>query len=80
MQYGVGPYILDFYCSKIRLGIEVDGSPHTDTERKLYDQDRSKYLKSLDIHIIRFWNDEIFKNIKNVLDKLFNKIKQLNNK
>src|SRR3989344_4021846 len=78
-QYGVGPYILDFYCSKIRLGIEVDGSPHTDTERKLYDQDRSKYLKSLDIHIIRFWNDEIFKNIKNVLDKLFNKIKQLNN-
>lgn len=37
-QYSVGPYILDFYCAKIRLGIELDGEVHK--ENKLYDKDR----------------------------------------
>ena len=27
-QYGVGPYILDFYCPEFRLAVEVDGAPH----------------------------------------------------
>jgi len=34
-QYSAGPYILDFYCSKIRLAIELDGDSHTDPEAKI---------------------------------------------
>jgi very-short-patch-repair endonuclease len=79
-QYSVGPYILDFYCAKIRLGIEVDGGVHKDIERKLYDHDRTKYLQSLDIQVIRFWNDDVLKDIKNILDKLRDKINSLNEK
>lgn len=79
-QYSIGPYILDFYCPKIRLGIELDGSSHVGKENKLYDMDRNKYLESLDIGVIRFWNNDILKNTKNVLSELLNKIKQLNNK
>lgn len=53
-QYSVGPYILDFFCPKIRLGIELDGSIHKEKEKRIYDKDREKFLKSLDIEIIRF--------------------------
>ena len=79
-QYGIGPYILDFYCPKIRLAVELDGSPHREKQNKLYDADRERYLENLDIKIIRFWNDDVLKNLSNVLDKLQNKIVQLNNK
>jgi very-short-patch-repair endonuclease len=74
-QYGVGPYILDFYCPKIRLGIELDGKIHE--KNKLYDKDREKYLDGLDIKIIRFQNDDVLKNIKKVLNNLQNEIKKL---
>lgn len=79
-QYSVGPYILDFYCSKIRLGIEVDGSQHLEKETRLYDKDREKYLESLDINLVRFWNDDVLKNIKNVLKELQDKINSINKK
>jgi len=77
-QYSAGPYILDFYCPKIRLGIELDGKIHE--QNKLYDKDREKYLDGLDIKIIRFWNDDVLNNIKEVLNELLNKIELLNNK
>ena len=58
-QYSVGPYILDFYCPKIRLGIEIDGSVHKEKEARIYDKDREKFLKSLDklydFGIVMFW-------------------------
>ena len=76
-QYSAGPYILDFYCAKLRLGIEVDGEVHNKEERKLYDKDREKFLKNLNIEIIRFWNDDVVGDINSVLDKLRNKIQQL---
>ncbi len=79
-QYGIGPYILDFYCPKIRLGIELDGDVHSQKEAKIYDKDREKYLDGLDINVIRFWDDDVLKNTKSVLDELLNKIKQLDDK
>lgn len=77
-QYSVGPYILDFYCPKIRLAIELDGNFHTETESKICDKDRSKYLETLDIKVVRFWNDDVLKSIKNVLNELQDKIQSLN--
>ncbi len=76
-QYGVGPYILDFYCSKIRLAIEVDGEVHVNQERKLYDSDRNKYLESLNIKVIRFWNNDVLKNTKKVLEELKDAIQKI---
>ncbi len=69
-QYSVGPYILDFYCPKLRLAVELDGGQHNDIENKLYDQGRDDYLKSVDIRTIRFWNQDVHKNINNVLEKI----------
>lgn len=77
-QYSVGPYILDFFCPKIRLGIELDGSVHKEKENKLYDKDREKFLENLDINVIRFWNDDVLNNLTETLNRLQNKIKSLN--
>ena len=76
-QYAVGPYIIDFYCPKIRLGIELDGEIHKGQENRLYDKDREKYLDGLDIKTIRFWNNNVLNNTKEVLDKLQNEIKKI---
>jgi very-short-patch-repair endonuclease len=77
-QYSAGPYILDFYCPEIRLGIELDGKIHE--KNRLYDKDREKYLDDLDIKIIRFQNDDVLRNIKRVLNDLQNKIEKINTK
>lgn len=79
-QYGVGPYVIDFYCPKIRLGIELDGNVHKEEENKLYDRDREKFLENLDIETIRFWNNDVLNNTEKVLDKLLNKIEQMGNR
>jgi len=69
-QFGIGPYILDFYCPKFRFGIELDGSSHTEKENAILDKEREKILQASNIKIIRFWNDEIENNIDRVLKKI----------
>jgi very-short-patch-repair endonuclease len=65
-QYGVGPYILDFFCPVARMAIELDGEQHKDSVE--YDKEREEFLKDKDIKTIRFWNDEIITDINRTLD------------
>ena len=58
-QKPLGRYVLDFYCAKARLGIELDGSQHFTPEGLLSDQNRTAYLNNQGIHILRFSNSEI---------------------
>jgi len=67
-QYSVGGYIIDFYCPTKRIGIELDGFQHLGA--KEYDNTRTEFFKVLDIKILRFWNNEIDKNIDRVLEKI----------
>ncbi len=67
-QYGVGPYILDIFSPASRLAIELDGEQHK--EKIEYDQEREMFLKDHDIYTLRFWNDEIIKNLESVLEKI----------
>lgn len=65
-QYGVGPYILDFYCPERRLAIEVDGRQHADVYGRRHDAPRDSYLRELNIRVIRFWNNDVLQNIEGV--------------
>jgi very-short-patch-repair endonuclease len=67
-QYSIGPYILDFYCPKIKLSIELDGSQHA--ENKEYDQIRTTYLENYSIRELRFWNNEVLENLEGVYEKI----------
>ena len=68
-QHAFDNYILDFYCHKIKLGIEVDGEVHNDAEVAAYDIVRTKNLNDNGITVLRFTNDEVEKNIKGVIQK-----------
>jgi len=76
-QYSVSCFVLDFYCSELKLAIEVDGKYHDNEEIKKYDRDRQEYIESLGIKVIRIKNEEIISDLKNVLRSIEEQIKYL---
>lgn len=73
-QHIIGCYIADFICVKRNLIIEIDGGYHSQEEQKIKDYLRTEDLEKMGFEIMRFSNDEIFRNLPEVLDKIFNKI------
>jgi very-short-patch-repair endonuclease len=73
-QKPIESYILDFYCAKLRLAIEIDGSSHT--ENKFYDELRTMLLREYNIIVIRYQNKDIRYNLEYVCDDLLAKIKK----
>jgi very-short-patch-repair endonuclease len=69
-QHSVGAYILDFYCPAEKLCIELDGADHYTSNGEAYDEERTKYLNSLNIRVIRFENNEVFQAIEYVLGRI----------
>ena len=69
-QFGIGGFIVDFYCPKLRLVVEVDGGIHSNPDVARYDDERAEYIRSCFIRIIRFTNDEVLNNIEGVLQTL----------
>lgn len=65
-QHSIDGYIVDFYCPKKKLVIEIDGSQHFQKNNLEYDEIRSKFFKILNIKVIRFTNAEINTNIEGV--------------
>ena len=65
-QVPIGPYIVDFACSAHRLIVEVDGSQHADADHSRYDDARSAFLSGSGWTILRFWNDDVIRDIDNV--------------
>lgn len=66
-QFGVGPYILDFYCPEAHLAVELDGAIHGSPARREYDDARTRHLEAADIRVIRFENREVFERLDIVL-------------
>lgn len=69
-QFSVGPYILDFYCSKVSLSIEIDGDHHNYIDERQYDHERKIYLNTLNIRELRFSNKEVKNDLNFVLEKI----------
>lgn len=67
-QHSIGNFVVDFYCPAKRLIIEIDGYQHLD--KKESDKERSNYLESLGFKVIRFWNNEVNKDIQKVIEKI----------
>lgn len=64
-QHAIGNYIPDFVCIEKKLIIELDGSQHLEQEE--YDNERTKYLEALGYKVIRFWNNDVMKEVDNVV-------------
>ena len=69
-QYSVGKYILDFYCPRVKLGIEVDGATHSTNVEIKKDIEKEKFIGRFGIKIIRFNNFDIYNEIDSVLTEI----------
>lgn len=69
-QFGIGPYIADFYCHKYRLIIELDGAQHYYEKGLEYDTVRDNYLKELGYTVLHFSNNEILQSLNGVIMKI----------
>jgi cyclase len=61
-QHPIALYVVDFYCHALKLVIELDGSVHDDGEVKRNDTKREQHLKELGLTVLRFKNEDVFKN------------------
>ena len=69
-QHPISRYVLDFFCARAKLGIELDDKYHEEKSQKLYDADRTDNLKLSNIKIIRFTNQEVLTQLDQVLESI----------
>ena len=69
-QHSIRQFIADFYCHELKLVIELDGNIHHLKDVAQYDEYREKLIAEFGLKVIRFSNDEIFKDLDAVLRKI----------
>jgi len=67
-QFPIEPYVVDFICLELKLIIELDGSQHS--EQVDQDAERTLFLNQRGFKVLRFWNNEVFRNLEGVMESL----------
>ena len=75
-QKVIDNYIVDFYCAKARIVIELDGGGHYTEEKIKHDEQRTKTLKKYNIQVIRICNIDIDNNFYNVCEHIDRAVKK----
>ena len=75
-QYVIGNYIVDFYCHQAKLVVELDGSQHYDPEGISRDAERTQYLESVGLMVLRFSNLDVLKRFSSVCETIDNVVKE----
>ena len=75
-QHAFGRYVLDFYCHEAALAVEIDGGQHNTDEARRHDNERTDFLESQGIRVLRFWNNEVMEETEGVLEGIWNAVQQ----
>ena len=75
-QRTMGHYIVDFYCARAKLVVEIDGSQHYEDQGLDYDRARTAYLESLGLKVLRVPNNEIWKNLRGVCEAIDEQVRR----
>ena len=67
-QYPIGSYIVDFYCDKAKLVVELDGSQHCEPERLGYDGMRTAFLQQKGLYVLRISNLDVMRQFRSVCE------------
>jgi very-short-patch-repair endonuclease len=70
-QHPFGPYVLDFYCAKARLAVEVDGQSHGMGDQPARDIRRDAYLAREGIRVMRYLASEVMADPNGVANGIF---------
>jgi len=66
-QHGVGPYVVDFYCARARLAIELDGAAHDGEAEQRRDAVRDAFIAQCRIRVVRIRNEDVFVDLVGVV-------------
>jgi very-short-patch-repair endonuclease len=69
-QVPIGPYIVDFCCFSAKLIVEVDGNQHGSDDAQRRDAARTKALESQGFRVLRFANEDLYRELTSVLDTI----------
>lgn len=78
-QVSIGAFVLDFYCSSVKLAIEIDGSSHDGADAQDYDLNRQAWIEQYGVRFLRFKNKEVQNEIETVLQSIETTAQQLRN-
>ncbi len=74
-QYSVDYYVIDFYCPRLKLAVEIDGDVHNQLDQKEYDVKREDHLRKFNITFIRLTNEELLGNPNKAFKRIEEAIK-----
>jgi len=69
-QYGIGAYVVDFYCPEARLVVEVDGQSHLELGERESDLARTRYIESKGIVVVRVANGDVYGDMEKVFRRI----------
>lgn len=69
-QYGIGNFVVDFYCPEMKIAIEIDGNSHFGDKEEIYDQKRQEFIEKFGINFLCFTNLDIYYKIESVIEKI----------
>ena len=75
-QFSIDSYILDFYCPKLKLAIELDGNHHYTDSGYCHDSIRERYLSELGIEVLRFENRHIWKSQEAIIEQIERRVNE----
>lgn len=76
-QATIGNYVVDFYCAKAKLALELDGGGHYTPEQTHKDAERTKELEQMGITVHRFCNTDVDRNFSGVCEQIDLLVKQM---
>jgi very-short-patch-repair endonuclease len=76
-QKAIDKCIVDFYCAKCRLGVEIDGSQHATEKGFGHDEERTRAINAYGVTIIRFTNEQIRNDFIEVCRHIDIRVKEL---
>lgn len=69
-QKTIGDFIVDFYCSKANLVLELDGGQHYTEDGKAKDMRRDEFMRSIGLRVLRFSDRDVFDNMDGVIERI----------
>ena len=73
-QKPLGKYVVDFYCKPLSLVIEIDGAYHCESEQRIADEKRQHQLEEMNLHFLRFSEQQVLKDMDWLLIEIKNYI------
>jgi lysyl-tRNA synthetase class 2 len=73
-QVPIDRFIVDFVCADAKLIVELDGSQHAVRTRQ--DEERTRTLEAMGYLVLRFWNNDVMRNLEGVFQEILNTLNQ----